>query len=258
MHHIRKGTGAPLLMVHGLGGSSRSWDTIIDALAAEREVIAVDLPGFGATPPLAGEASIRTLADAVAGFLAAHELKGVPAVGSSMGARLVLELARRGEVGATVALDPGGFWNARERAFFGASVALSIRAIRLLAPVMPLITGNPLTRTLLFAQFSAKPWRLPAGIALQEMRSFAASRSFDEVLRRLVEGPTQAGPEPGAVTPPVVIGWGCRDLVCLPRQARRAMRRFPDARLVWFEESGHFPHWDAPEETVRLILAGAR
>ncbi len=68
MHHIRRGTGKPLLLIHGLGGAWRSWNPILDDLAAEREVIAVDLPGFGETPPLPGEVSIKTLADAVTAY----------------------------------------------------------------------------------------------------------------------------------------------------------------------------------------------
>lgn len=65
LNFVRRGAGKPLLLIHGLGGSRRSWQTIIDRLATERDVIAVDLPGFGATPPLDGEVSIRTLADAL-------------------------------------------------------------------------------------------------------------------------------------------------------------------------------------------------
>ncbi len=120
MNFIRRGTGKQLLLIHGLGGSWREWSPILDDLAAEREVIAVDLPGFGATPPLPGEVSVRTLSDAVTEFLISNELTGIDAVGSSMGARLVLELARRGGVlGAVVSLDPGGFWRGWERhAFF--------------------------------------------------------------------------------------------------------------------------------------------
>jgi pimeloyl-ACP methyl ester carboxylesterase len=110
MNHIRRGTDKPLLLIHGLGGSWRSWNPLLNDLAAQREVIAIDLPGFGNTPPLLGEVSIRTLADAVTEFLTAQDLIGIDAVGSSMGARLVLELARRGGMlGAVVSLDPGGF-----------------------------------------------------------------------------------------------------------------------------------------------------
>ena len=44
MHHVQRGVGRKLLLVHGLGGSWQSWGTILDALAGERTVIAVDLP----------------------------------------------------------------------------------------------------------------------------------------------------------------------------------------------------------------------
>lgn len=253
MNHIRRGAGKPLLLIHGLGGSWRTWSNILDALSAEREVWAVDLPGHGETPPLPGETSMDTLAEAVTAWLAEHDLIGIDVVGNSMGARLVLELARRGVVGATVSLDPGGFWRGWERGFFFTTIAASIRLVRLLQPAMPRLTRNPVGRTLLYAQLSARPWRLPAELALTEVRTFAASPSFDELLRRLAFGPAQQGTNstPG----PVVIGWGTKDRLCLPRQAKRAMQHFPNARLHWFEGSGHYPNWDAPEEAVQLILA---
>ena len=253
IHHVRRGSGRPLLLVHGLGGSWRTWTPVLDELTAEREVIAVDLPGHGETPPSPGEASIDTLADAVASFLESQDLEGVDVVGNSMGGRLVLELARRGEVGATVALAPGGFWEGWERYFFYATLAPSIRLVRLLQPVMGRLMDSAAGRTLLLAQLSARPWDLPADVALEEMRTFAASQSFDELLRRLAFGPGQPGTDsaPGSI----VIGWGREDRVTLPRQAKRAANRFPNARLHWFEESGHYPHWDAPNEAARLILA---
>jgi pimeloyl-ACP methyl ester carboxylesterase len=68
MHHIRRGSGQALLLIHGLGGRWQSWNPILNDLAAQREVIAVDLPGFGQTPRLHGETSIRTLADEVTAF----------------------------------------------------------------------------------------------------------------------------------------------------------------------------------------------
>ncbi|MFD3003062.1 alpha/beta fold hydrolase [Pontibacter toksunensis] len=258
MHHIRRGTGKPLLLIHGIGGSWSSWQLIIDPLVdAGREVIAVDLPGHGGTAPLIGEVSIRTLANAVTNFLKLHDLVGVDVVGSSMGARLVLELASRGGVvGAVVSLDPGGFWRGWEIPFFYYSVAASVRLVRLLQPVLPALTSNPISRTLLMAQFSAHPWQLPPKLVIDELRTFAASPSFDELLYQLAYGnPQQEGAPKGFIQAPLVIGWGRHDRVCPPHQASRALARFPDARLHWFTHSGHFPQWDAPEETVSLILA---
>jgi len=253
LHHVRRGSGEPLLLVHGLGGSWRTWTPVLEPLAAEREVIAVDLPGHGETPPLPGESSVETLADAVGSFLAANDLEGVDAVGNSMGGRLVLELARRGDVGATVALDPGGFWTGWERYFFYATLAPSIRLVRALQPVMDRLMDSAAGRTALLAQLSARPWALPADVAREEMRTFADSPSFDELLRRLAFDPGQPGTDdtPG----PVVIGWGRKDRVTLPRQAKRAAKRFPGAKVYWFDDAGHYPHWDAPEEATRLILA---
>ena len=258
MNFIRRGEGKPLLLLHGLGGSWRSWSTLLDGLAAERDVIAVDLPGFGDTPPLPGEVSIATLADAVTEFMHEQNLNGVDVVGSSMGARLVLELARRGVVGNVVSLDPGGFWQGWERTVFSTSVALSVRLVRLLQPVMPFLTGNPITRTLLFAQFSAHPWALSPSVSLAEMRSFATAKSFDPLLTSLVKGPAQQGIPAGTERKPIVIGWGKRDLVCLPRQAKRAASLFPQAKFHWFTACGHFPQWDSPRETTHLILDSTR
>ncbi len=254
LHHDRRGSGRPLLVIHGLGSSWRTWSPILPALASERDVIAVDLPGFGETPALTGEVSIATLADALGVFLSQHGLDGVDVVGSSMGARLALELACRRQVGAVIALDPGGFWTDRQRRVFGISIGASVRLVRALQPVLPMLTGNRIGRTLLFGQFSARPWALDRDLALRELRSFDASPSLDAALRALVHGPPQAGMPPGTARGPIVIGWGRRDLVCLPSQAAQAIERFPDARLHWFEASGHFPHWDRPQETTRLIL----
>lgn len=254
MHHIRRGTGKPLLLIHGLGGSWRSWNPILDDLAVDREVIAIDLPGHGETPPLSGEMSIRTLADAITDFLTANNLIGIDAVGSSMGARLVLELARRQVLGVVISLDPGGFWLGWERHFFAISVALSIRLVQLLQPVMPLLTGTALGRTLLFAQFSAHPWKLSPQVTLDEMRTFAASPSSMELVYQLAYGEPQQGAPTNSIKRPLVIGWGRHDRVCFPNQATRAVELFPDAQLHWFENCGHFPQWDDPQETVRLIL----
>ena len=256
LHHVRRGTGRPLVLLHGLGGSWRSWDPVLDALAAEREVVAVDLPGFGGTPPLPHPPTVAALADALEAFLDEQDLRSAAVAGSSLGARLALELARRGSAGPTVALDPGGFWNRRELRWFELTIGLSLRLVRLLQPVMPAICASPVGRTLLFPQLSARPWALPPDLVLQEMRAYAAAPALDATFRELVRGPGQAGTDtaPG----PVLLVWGRRDLVTLPRQAPRAQRRFPRARLAWVEGSGHFPQWDRPEDTARLILEHTR
>ncbi|OBA59536.1 hydrolase [Mycobacterium sp. 1100029.7] len=252
-HYVRQGSGKPLLLVHGLGSSWRNWEPVLAALAAQRQVIAVDLPGYGDSPPLAGEVSIASLTDAVESFIAAHDLGDVDVVGSSMGACMALELARRGHGGNVVALDPGGFWTDRQVRIFGATVGASVALVRRIQPLLPVLTRSRIGRTALLP-VSARPWRLPADLVLQELRNFDRATQLDEALDALVHGPKQQGAQPGSLRGRVVIGWGRNDRVTVPSQAGRALALFPDATLHWFPECGHFPHWDQPEQTAQLIL----
>jgi pimeloyl-ACP methyl ester carboxylesterase len=255
VHVARAGSGRPLLLVHGLGSSHRTWDPVLPALSAEREVLALDLPGFGSTPPLQGEVGIATLTDALESFLAEQDLREVDVVGSSMGARMVLELARRGHRGTVVALDPGGFWTDRQVAFFGVTVSASVALVRRLQPALPVLTASPVGRTALLAQFSARPWALPQELVLRELRGFADSPSLDAALHALRYGPRQEGAARGSLEGRVVLGWGRQDRVTPPSQAATALQRFPDATLHWFDGCGHFPHWDRPAEAAGLILS---
>ncbi|WJS90404.1 alpha/beta fold hydrolase [Microbacterium testaceum] len=254
LNHVRRGSGRPLLLVHGLGAGWRSWTPILDELARHREVIAVDLPGFGETPPLSGDVSIATLADSVADFIREQGLEGVSTVGQSMGGRIVLELARRGVGGDSVALDPGGFWSPRERAVFAATLRPSIVLVRALRGVLPALLSNPVGRTVLLAQLSARPWVLSRETVLPDVRGLADSPSVGAAMNALTKGPLQQGAPAGTVPGRVTIGWGRRDLVTVPKQADRATHLFPDASLHWFERCGHFPQWDVPHEATRLIL----
>lgn len=255
LNYSRRGSGKPLLLLHGIGSSLKTWDLIVEELATQRDVIAVDLPGFGQSPALAGEVSIPTLADAVTDFLTQHQLLGIDAVGNSMGARLVLELARRGQVvGAVVSLDPGGFWQGWQVTYFYQSVRLSAYLSQLIQPILPPLVTNPVSRSVLFAQFSAHPWTIPARVALNEFREFLPTPSFTKLLDSLAHGPAQQGAPIGSI-PNLVIGWGRRDRICPPSQSRLALTLFPDARLHWFSTCGHVPQLDVPAETVALILA---
>ena len=163
-------------------------------------------------------------------------------------------MARRGVGRHVVALDPGGYWNRPERAFLVASLRASIAAARRLRPVLPLLTGNPVTRTLLLAQFSARPWAVPATSCCG---SCAAWPTRPASTRRWPRSPPSC-PHPvvPASTSPgrVVVGWGRWDRLTLPVQARRVLAAFPDARLHRFAHSGHFAQFDEPVEMVRVVL----
>lgn len=248
---VRQGSGPPLVLVHGLGARRSSWDPVLPGLAAAREVVTLDLPGHGQTPALAGDLTLDRLTDDLGELLRAEGLGSADLVGSSMGARMVLELARRGVGRHVVALDPGGFWNPTERAVFGASVKASFALVKGLRPALPVLARSAAGRTALLPQFTPRPWAVPGEVALADLRSIAETEALFETLQALLDsGPQLGGPTPGRV----VLGWGRRDRVTLPRQAARAQQAFPQATVHWFEHCGHFPMWDRPEETVRVVL----
>ena len=252
IHHTRTGSGKSLLLVHGLGATSRSWDTILPALAKSREVIVPDLPGHGRSPEEADSGTFEGLARSLDDWLKAEDLTGVDMVGSSLGGRLVLEMARRGHAGAVVALDPGGFWRGWERTFFKTTITASLALVRALRPALPAIAGNVAGRTALMAQLSARPWALDPAFVARELRTLADTPTVGPLVKDLASGANQQGP--ANTSAPVLIGWGRKDRLCLPQQANRAMAAFPGAKIHWFERSGHFPMWDRPEETIRVIL----
>ena len=253
MHHIQRGTGRKLLLIHGLGGSAQSWSTIFDRLGDNRTVIAVDLPGHGVTPAEADSGTFLGLVGSVERYISDQGLKGVDMVGSSMGARIVLELARRGGVGNVVALDPGGFWRGWERTFFKITIGLSGRLLRAVRTHIPLLSRFAASRTALLAQLSVRPWALNPQIVATELTGLSNTSTFDALVEDLASGPEQTGPAaPSAGR--ITIGWGRQDRLCLPRQASRAQAAFPSADLHWFASSGHFPAWDMPDDTVTVIL----
>ena len=248
---LTSGSGSPLVLVHGLGGDRDSWRPLLPALEAGRTVIRLDLPGHGQTPPLPGPLTFDRLVGALQEFLDEQGLASADLVGSSMGARMVLELARRGTGRHVVALDPGGFWTAAERAVFASSVRASFHLVRGLRPTLPVLAGSAVGRTALLSQFSARPWAVPAAVALSDLQAIATTTALFETLDALLDsGPQLGGPTPGKV----VLGWGRRDRVTLARQAARAQAAFPQAELHWFGRCGHFPMWDAPAEAAAMVL----
>src|SRR3954464_9053177 len=105
--HARTGSGPPLLLLHGLGSCKEMWRPVVPMLARSHDVIAVDLPGFGASPP--GAETVDGLADEIAAFLDALGLDAVRVAGNSMGGGLALALGARGRVASACAISPIGF-----------------------------------------------------------------------------------------------------------------------------------------------------
>ncbi|MGB5778300.1 MAG: alpha/beta fold hydrolase [Allopontixanthobacter sediminis] len=248
-----EGAGRKLLLVHGLGGSWKSWSPVLPFVAAQREVIMIDLPGHGASPVRADSGTFGGLADSLETYIRENNLESADVAGFSLGGRLVLEMARRGCAGNVVALDPGGFWQGWERTYFRWTLGASVRLLRLLKGQLGALSRSPVTRTALLAQLSARPWALSGEMVERELRSFAETPTVPALIKDLARGPAQQGPGSPA-SGNVTIAWGRKDRLCPPRQAARAQAAFPDAAFHWFEESGHYSIWDCPQEAAELVL----
>ncbi|MGD9995812.1 MAG: alpha/beta fold hydrolase [Ilumatobacteraceae bacterium] len=85
----------PILLLHGLGGSRISWEPQLDGLSLAHRVVAWDLPGYGASPPLEGPMSFDALADAVAGIVSELGAERVHLVGISFGGMIAQYAAAR-------------------------------------------------------------------------------------------------------------------------------------------------------------------
>ncbi len=140
LSYARLGAGEPLLLLHGIGHHRQAWDPVADILATEREVIAVDLPGFGqsaALPPSLPH-DLPTTTAVLGAFCAALGLDRPHVAGNSLGGLLALEMGRDGLARSVTALSPAGFWSQAERRYaFGV-----LTGMRRTARALPLPPGR--------------------------------------------------------------------------------------------------------------------
>ncbi|MFB8086633.1 alpha/beta fold hydrolase [Streptomyces sp. col6] len=253
----RSGSGEPLLLLHGIGHHRQAWDPVIPILAVERDVIAVDLPGFGVSPALPEDVpyNLTTVAPLLAGFCEAIGVDRPHVAGNSLGGLLALELGRTGAVRSVTALSPAGFWTERERVYaFG-----TLRAMRLAAESMPLplierLSRTAAGRTALTSTIYARPGRRSPSAAVSETLALREATGFHQTLT-VGRDVLFTDDIPGL---PVTIAWGGRDRLLLRRQGVRAKHTLPGARLVRLPGCGHVPMNDDPALVARVILDTSR
>src|SRR5688500_6000509 len=155
--YARTGSGEPLVLIHGLGHRRQGWDAVVPLLAADREVVALDLPAMGesAMPPVG---DYRTMADMVEKLFGELGLDRPHVAGNSLGGLIALELAARGAVRSATALSPAGFWNTPERFWCIAVFRVAgLLGARLPDRAVDSIVANRLARAGLFGLFFGRP-----------------------------------------------------------------------------------------------------
>ncbi len=246
---IRAGQGEPLLLVHPLGGELVTWEPVFERLAAERDAIAVDMPGFGASPPLPAdvEPTPQALAAALAAQLDELGIERAHVAGNSLGGWVALELAKLGRALSVTCLGAAGLW----------SLPLGPRQLeprrsrarrlgRALVPLLPLLTRSVHARRLLLASTVGHPERVPPAAAARLVRAYVTAPAF-EGANAAMRAAVFSGID--QVDVPVTLAWGELDrLVGPPRGG------VPGTRGVLLPGCGHVPTWDDPALVSKVLL----
>jgi pimeloyl-ACP methyl ester carboxylesterase len=242
--------GEPLLLIHGLGGTGRVWDPVLPLLAGEREVLVLEMPGFGSAPPLP-EGIEPTAANLAAALRAACAERGIErphVAGNSLGGWVGLEMGRAGWAASVTAISPAGLWRAplgprRRDTRVWARRARSLVALAL---------HTRRAREAMLATFAAHPERIPADAGRELVLGWIDSNGYDGANRAMRTHIFNPAGYPEDV--PVTIAWGEKDrLVGPPKPERRPA----GARFLVLPGVGHTPTWDDPELIARTLLEGS-
>ena len=261
----RRGSGDPVVLLHGIAHSSDAWAGVIPALARRHEVVAIDLPGCGRSDKPDTDYSIGAQAAAVRYALDSLGLDLVTVVGHSLGGGIAMMLAYQypDRVGRLGLVSSAGFGRDLHPLFRAATIPVLPRyAMRVLfhpgvrrgrnlaGQLLSRAAGDP---------FFVKPsaYRKEFESLLEGLEDPAAQRAFTATLRsagHLGGQAISALDRIGSARFPVLIVWGSGDRVFPVDHAHRAAKEVPDARLVILDDCGHFPQIEATREFTKVLL----
>jgi pimeloyl-ACP methyl ester carboxylesterase len=220
------GRGEPIVLVHGLSGSTRWWRRNISALAAEHTVLLVDLPGFGAMARSHVRFVLAEAARWLCRWMEAVELGPVNLVGHSMGGQIAIRLAARRP-------------EAVKRLVLVAPAAIPAHGSFLGSYLLPL----------LIAARHTTPAFLPT-LAYDVAR--AGPRTLLRATRDLLAQDVRANLR--RIAAPTLLIWGKHDTLVPPSVGDLLCKEIPHARLVCIERAGHVVMYDQPRAFDTAVL----
>ena len=253
------GEGPPLLLIHGIGDSARTWDEIIPTLAREHTVIAPDLLGHGESDKPRADYSVAAYANGMRDLLSVLGIERATVVGHSLGGGIAMQFAYQfpERTDRLVLVASGGA---------GRGVNPLLRAATL--PGANLVTSMlRLPGSRLAIDLGVQVLKMiDAGLAVDadELRRIVealpdkTSRSaFFRTLRSVVDwrGQVVTMIDRAYLTRgmPVMLIWGAHDSVVPVGHAHRANAAMPGSRLEIFDDAGHFPFRTDPARFVGLL-----
>jgi pimeloyl-ACP methyl ester carboxylesterase len=255
----RAGDGPAVLLVHGITSSSRTWKTVMPALAQHYDVLAPDLLGHGRSAKPRGDYSLGAYAAGLRDLLVALDVPRVTVVGHSLGGGVAMQFAYQfpERVERLVLVDSGGL---------GAEVSLLLRAATLPGAeyVLPVLASGPLrgAGAAVGSVLGRVGLRASADLrgmveGFDSLGDAGARRAFVHTARSVID---PAGQRVDATDRlylsehvPSLIVWGERDRMIPVAHGRAAHAQMPGSRLEVFAGAGHFPFNDDPERFVALL-----
>jgi pimeloyl-ACP methyl ester carboxylesterase len=249
----RRGSGEPLVLIHGIGHRHQAWQPVLDLLAEHHDVIAIDIPGFGESPPITLKAGERHTIDvvvrAIVEALTELGIERPHVAGNSLGGALSLELARNGHVATATALSPAGFWKPWEIRW-GLTVLSVTRAMSFAPkPLLRQFATRPALRSAANGLIFNRPRNIDPEYAYGDTIALRNGKSFRPIAREAHHYFYSGEP-----SVPTTVAWGTHDKILLRRQFGRAKAILPKARHVDLPGCGHVPMWDDPQLVARVIL----
>ena len=252
----RGGSGEPLVCIHGITDTWRTWELVLPLLEPHHDTLAITLLGHssGRPPEPGGDVTLKSLVDEAERDLDAAGFETAHLVGNSLGGWVVLELAARGRARSVTALSPAGGWDVgNRRAMRSYRELVSTQwALRHFEALALKLVARPRTRWLALGSLVSHPPSVPAGLAAALVRGAA---DCPAALPLLTESRLNGYPDLAQIDCPVRIAWGTKDrLLPVGLLSERLRRILPDAEWVDIPGAGHLPQIDHPVETSRLIL----
>lgn len=245
------GPGPVVLLVHGLGGSWRVWLANLADLGQAHRVIAVDLPGFGASPPDGSPCRYDTFAATLDRLCADLGITSVVAVGNSFGGWVSAELARRNPalVAGLVLVDAAGIpCTPAERRKVVGMLRLADRFAPASSRNRDLLGRRPQLRRRALAFVVSRADLIPDDLAV-----VIIPQTPSPVFRTVLEAAVLSWSDDwcaslGALDVPALVVWGERDRQLPMRHAHEWLRHLAHAELVVVGGAGHMPMLEEPDQ----------
>ncbi|GAA1877205.1 alpha/beta fold hydrolase [Lapillicoccus jejuensis] len=246
--------GVPLLLVHAGVADRRMWDPVWPALTAERDVLRIDLRGYGASTARPADDVLRPVDDLLA-VLDAEDVARCHVVGASYGAGVAVELALRepDRVASLVLLAPGGSLLTEATDDFRAFAAAE-RAALAAGDLDAAVEANLRA----WVDGPGQPAdRVDAGVrdlvARMQRRAFELTADWDDVEEAEADPPVSE--RLAEVTAPTTLVAGGLDVATVAVAVRSLRAALPSATLHEWPDVAHMPSLERPEQVALLLLS---